>query len=181
MLTKYETFWGENLMKALILSAVLLISTAPSFGQEISVISQANLASVLEQTIPVFEKQTGYKVHVALGNPGVTLQRLRDKEPADVVIVTTTILDKVVADGFLRKEAAFPIARGRIGVGVGHNLPKPVLPDAASFANFMLKAKSVAMVDPKGGSGTSPPVLAALDRMGILKEIEAKTKFLKGA
>jgi molybdate transport system substrate-binding protein len=163
--------------------ALLLVAVpfAVSTAEEIKVISQANIVGPVEKLLPVFEKQSGVKVSFAWGNPGVTLARLRASEPSDVVIVTTTIFDEVVKDGYLNRETAYPLVRGRIGVGVASTEPEPNIPDKEAFKEFMLKAKSVGFVDPKGGSGTSPPVLAALNAMGIGPEISAKTKFYAGA
>ena len=133
------------------LTALLLFLTpfaSAVLAEELKVISQSNIAGPLEKLLPIFEKARGVRVSVAWENPGVTLTRLRNNEPSDVVIVTTTIFDTVVKEGFFIKDSAYPFVRGRIGVGVSPTDPQPNIPNKEAFREFMLKANSIGMVDP---------------------------------
>ncbi|HEX3974052.1 MAG TPA: substrate-binding domain-containing protein [Stellaceae bacterium] len=41
--------------------------------------------------------------------------------------------------------------------------------------------KTIGLVDPKGGSGTSPPFIKAVQDLGIASEIEPKYRYIPGA
>src|SRR4051794_36137265 len=129
-------FW-RKLMKTWAVSAsVLLMTTVSSFPQDVSVISQSNVAGPLNKLVSMFEKQAGLKVSVSWGTPAVTLARLRNNEHSDVVIVSTTIYEAVVKEGYLNRDSSGPIARTRTGVGVAESEDQPVIPDMFAFKNF---------------------------------------------
>ncbi len=161
--------------------ASLAASMAAARGAEIHVVSQANVKSALARIIAQFEKETGDKVTTAFGNPGVTLERLRKGERADVVIVSTTILDTVLKEALIEPATRVEIARSKIGLAVGAAAPMPVMTDRASFIALVRRLKRIALVDPATGGGTSPPFIKAVEALGVAAEIAPKYRFYKGA
>ena len=53
--------------------------------------------------------------------------------------------------------------------------------DKAAFIAFLRKVKTIGLVDPKGGSGTSPPFMKAVEDLGIASEIAPKYRYFQGA
>lgn len=168
-------------MKSLVLFMAVMPLLTPARAAEIAVVSQANVAAALRKIADRFETDTGSRVSLAFGNPGVTLERLRKGEPADVVIVSTTILDTVLAEGHVDKSSRVEIARGRIGIGVAADAPVAAMTDKASFIALLRAARTIALVDPAGGGGTSPPFMRAVEALGLAMEIAPKYRMFKGA
>ncbi len=161
--------------------ACVLFTATLARGAELNVISQANSAVALKQIAAQFERTSSVQVSLALGNPGVTLERLRKGEPADVVIVTTTILDAVIGEGHIQPATRVEIARGQIGLGVAAGAEKPAMTDRASFIALVRKLNTIGLVDPASGGGTSPPFIKAVEALGMAAEIAPKYRFYKGA
>lgn len=165
------------------LAALLLLVTAalPAFAGDLTVIGQATALDAFNKLVPRFERQTGDKVQISLGNPGVTHDRLQKNPDVDVIIVGTSLLTTLAKEGVV-SDAAMRIAIGatHIGMAVPVHAKKPVLRDAASFIAFLRKVKTIGLVDPNGGSGTSPPFIAAVKALGLDAEIVPKYRFYQG-
>jgi molybdate transport system substrate-binding protein len=148
---------------------------------DLSVISQGTIAGAFRELVPQFENQTGDKINFVLGNPGVTLDRIRKAAPPpDVVIVGTAILGTLLREGLVDPNTRMEIAKSKIGMAVPSGAQKPVVTDKASFTEFIRKVSSIALVDPNGGSGTSPPFIKAIEEMGLAAEIAPKYKYYEG-
>lgn len=57
-----------------------------ALAADLKVLSVGTVGSVLHELIPAYERQTGNKVQINFGNPAITLERLVQGEPADVVM-----------------------------------------------------------------------------------------------
>jgi ABC-type molybdate transport system substrate-binding protein len=165
------------------LAALLLLVTAasPALAGDLTVIGQATALDAFDKLVPRFEKQTGDKVQMSLGNPGVTHDRLQKNPDVDVIIVGSSLLARLAKEGAV-SDAATRIAIGttHIGMAVPVHAQRPVLRDAASFASFLRQVKTIGLVDPNGGSGTSPPFIAAVKALGLDAEIAPKYRFYQG-
>jgi ABC-type molybdate transport system substrate-binding protein len=162
---------------------VLLIASLPSaYAAELNVVGQATTAGALRVLVPRFEKQTGDKVHLMLGNPGVTYNNLKSTPNADVIIVASALHDRLVKEGLLTDTTQLALGRSEIGMAVSAKAKKPApFRNKAAFIAFLRKVKTIGLVDPKGGSGTSPPFIKAVQGLGIASEIEPKYRYIPGA
>jgi molybdate transport system substrate-binding protein len=160
--------------------ASFIISSVPQ-AAELNVVSQANVKEALTLIIAQFEKETSDKINVAFGNPGVTLQRLRNGEPVDVVILSTTIIETVMKDGLADAASAVEIAKGSIGFCVKPTSVAPTVTDKASLITFLRSVSSIALVDPAAGGGTAMPLIDAIRSLKLDAEISPKYRMYKGA
>jgi molybdate transport system substrate-binding protein len=167
------------------LAALLLffLAALPSaFAAELNVVGQATTAGALRLLAPRFEKQTGDTVHLMLGNPGVTYDNLKATPNADVVIIASALHDRLVKEGLLGDTTQVALGRSEIGMAVSAKAKKPAaFRDKAAFIAFLRKVKTIGLVDPKGGSGTSPPFMKAVEDLGIASEIAPKYRYIQGA
>jgi ABC-type molybdate transport system substrate-binding protein len=162
---------------------VFLMASLPSaYAAELNVVGQATTAGALRLIVPHFEKQTGDKVHLMLGNPGVTYNNLKATPNADVVIVASALHDRLIKEGVLTDTTQVALGRSEIGMAVSAKAKKPApFRSKAAFIAFLRKVKTIGLVDPKGGSGTSPPFIKAVQDLGLASEIEPKYRYIPGA
>lgn len=162
---------------------VFLTAALPSArAAEVVVVGQATTAGALRLLAPRFEKETGDKVRLMLGNPGVTYDNLKATPNADVVIIASALHDRLVKEGLLSDSTRVALGRSEIGMAVSAKAKKPPpFRDKAAFIAFLRKVKTIGLVDPKGGSGTSPPFMKAIEDLGIAAEITPKYRYIPGA
>ncbi len=102
-------------------SVFFLTAALPSAqAAELIVVGQATTAGALRLLAPRFEKETGDKVRLMLGNPGVTYDNLKATPNADVVIVASALHDRLIKEGAAQRfdaGRARPVGdrHGRVG------------------------------------------------------------------
>ncbi len=162
---------------------VFLLAALPTaHAAELVVVGQATTAGALRLLVPRFEKETGDKVRLMLGNPGVTYDNLKATPNADVVIVASALHGRLLKEGVLSDTTQIALGRSEIGMAVSAKAKKPPpFRDKAAFIAFLRKVKTIGLVDPKGGSGTSPPFIKAIEDIGIASEIAPKYRYIPGA
>ncbi len=151
-----------------------------ALATDLTILAQGTAAGALRPLISQFEKENGDTINVTFGNPGVTLDRIRKGDGTDVVIVVTLIVDTVVKEGLADPASRTPIATSRIGMAVAAGAPKPLFTNRASFTEAMHKLQTIGLVDPNGGSGTSPHFIKAVETAGLASEISPKYRFYQG-
>lgn len=161
---------------------IFLIAAMPSaWAGKLTVIGQATTAGALDRLVPQFEKRSGDTVQMMLGNPGVTLDRIHKDPTVDVVIVASALLGTLQKEAAVEDSTRVALGRTRIGMAIAAGAKRPVFRDAASFTAFLHSVKTIGLVDPKGGSGTSPPFIQAVAALGLAAEIAPKYRFYQGA
>jgi molybdate transport system substrate-binding protein len=162
---------------------VFLIASLPSAqAAELVVVGQATTAGALRLLAPRFEKETGDTLRLMLGNPGVTYDNLKATPNADVVIVASALHDRLIKEGVLSETNKVALGKSEIGMAVSATAKKPAgFRNKAAFIAFLRQAKTIGLVDPKGGSGTSPPFMKAVEDLGIASEIAPKYRYIQGA
>jgi ABC-type molybdate transport system substrate-binding protein len=169
------------MLRIALLLSLLIATTAAAVASDLTVIGQATAIGALKQLVPRFEKQSGDSVDIALGNPGVTLDRLRKAPAVDVLIVGTNLWNTALKEGWVDESTRITLGQTHIGMGIAAKAKMPVFRDAASFTAFVRKVKTIGLVDPNGGSGTSPPFMKAVEALGIASEIAPKYRYFAGA
>lgn len=151
-------------------------------GGDVNVVGQAVLAGAMRALAPQFEKESGEKLNLVLGNPGVTGERIRNETPADVHILGMALLTKLKDEGFVDDATRVPLGKTQIGMAVPAGAVMPAaFDDRDSFIAFIRRVATIGLVDPKGGSGTSPPFIAAVEKLGLAAEIAPKYRYFAGA
>jgi len=154
----------------------------PAEAAELTVVGQATAAGALRSLAARFEQQTGDKIVLQLGNPGVTRDRIKATPNADVVILSASVHERLVKEGLLTDTTQVVLGQSKIGMAVSAKAKKPApFRNKADFIAFLRKAKTIGLVDPKGGSGTSPPFMKAVEELGIASEIAPKYRYIPGA
>lgn len=100
-------------------------------------------------------------------------------EAADLIIVLDTGIDELTKQGKV-VPGRTDFARAGIGVAVRKGALRPdiSMPDALKRA--LLNAKAVAHTEPSAGGVTAMHLLRMFEKLGIAKEVAAKTKLAAG-
>ena len=130
-----------------VLAAGLLLAGS-ALAAEITVMSSGGFYSAMEELAPAFEKETGHKVILVSGSsmgssPTAIPNRMQRGETADLLMLASTELDKLIAQGFAVKGSRVDLVHSKIGMVVRAGAPKPDISTKAAFEKTLLDAKSI--------------------------------------
>ncbi len=118
-----------------------------------------------------FETETGTHIDPVFAPTVGLLERLRNGEPADVLILTTEALDDLAAKGTVAPESCVHLARSFVGLAVKAGAVHPDISTEDALRKTLLGARSVAY-SRIGASGIFFAQL--IERMGIAPEVIAR-------
>lgn len=159
-------------------AAALLLTTPPAQAAEIKTLITTAMNEAVVVLVPQFEKATGHKVTVSHDPSGGLARRLRGGEFADMILVASPELDKLIAEGKVVNRV--DVSRTGIGIAVKKGAPKPDVSTPEALKRALLAAKSVGHTAPAGGGITALHLLRTFEKLGIAKEVAAKTKLAAG-
>lgn len=159
----------------------VLLSSAPALRahSEITLIAPGGIRAAIEQLIPDFERETGYKVKATFGSGLGTKQQVARGEAFDVPIVQPPYPD-VLASGHVVPSSAKPLASVAVGVAVRQGAPKPDISTAAAVKRALLAAKAVSYPNPAGGAAAGISFDETLKKLGIAEQLQPKLKRAQG-
>ena len=145
---------------------------------DLKVITGAGMTAPVNVIAADFGAKTGSHVIVIGDTTGGVQKRLESGEQADLVLVTTAVMDKLTKESLVVADHS-DIARVMVGIGVRKGAPEPDISSAAAVKSALLAAKSISYVDPAAGGVTGPFFAALCQRLGIASEVAAKTVLKK--
>jgi len=147
---------------------------------EIKVLTTGAFKQVVVALVPEFEKATGHKVIVDNGTVGQLTQRVEAGEAFDVLVLSPRGIEDFIKKGKIVAGTNANLAKVGVGVMVKAGAPKPNIDSVEAFKQALLKAKSVAYIDPASGGSSGIYVSGLLDKLGIADQIKPKAKLKKG-
>ena len=129
---------------------------------------------------PNYERQTGNKVVIDNGTTGQLKARINGGEAFDVVVITPAVVDEMIKSGKVAAGSEVKLAGVGIGVVVKEGAPKPDISTVEAFKQALLKAKTVAYIDPASGGSSGIYIDKLLEKLGIADQIRPKAKLKKG-
>ncbi|HEX9431574.1 MAG TPA: substrate-binding domain-containing protein [Burkholderiales bacterium] len=144
---------------------------------EINGLSTIAVQSAMEELIPHFEKASGHKVHVAFGLGVAMAKRVQDGEAADFVLGPRSAIDGLAKAGKLAPGSDAALARSSVAVAVRKGAPKPDISTPDALKRALLAAKAISYSNPAYGGASGVHFAKVLERLGIVDEMKAKTKF----
>lgn len=157
----------------------LLVTVGLAQAGEVRVISAGAVKSIVTDLVPAYEKETGNKVVMEFGPMGFVRQKLAS-DPADVVIMSDTVLDDTIAKGGVVAGSRSDIWRTGMGVGVREGAAKPDISSVDAFKRTLLEAKSIVYVDPASGATSGTHFAAVLQKLGLAEALKPKTRLVPG-
>jgi molybdate transport system substrate-binding protein len=119
-----------------------------------------------DELVPGF----GTDVVTTLSSTGAIPGQVASDAPLDLVIATSDVIDRFIAEGTVRPGTRVDLVRSGVGVVVKAGAPKPDIRSAASVRQALLDARSVGYS--QGPSGVY--LLKLFETLGIAAEVAAK-------
>jgi molybdate transport system substrate-binding protein len=159
--------------------ALLLSSSPPAYGAEITLIAPGGIRAAFEELLPAFERATGHKVKATFGSGGGTKERIVKGEPFDVPVAQPP-LDPVIASGYVALQSETPLATVSIGLAVRAGAPKPDISTADAVKRLFLAAKAISYPNAASGAAAGVSMNETLQKLGIAEQMKPKIKLGQG-
>ena len=165
-------------MRAIIAVAALLIATANAGAAEIKALITTAMQAAIVELVPPFERATGHKVTISYDPSGGLAKRLRGGEFADIILIASVELDKLIGEGKVKDRT--DVSRTGIGLAVRNGAPHPDVSTPDALKRALLAAKSVGQSSIEGGGITAVHVQRVFSQLGISEQVLPKLKFAAG-
>ncbi len=165
-------------MRAIIAIATLLIASSTAGAAEIKALITTAMQAAIVELVPPFEKATGHKVTISYDPSGGLANRLRKGEFADMILIASIELDKLIGDKKVKDRT--DVSRTGIGLAVKKGAPHPDVSTPDALKRTLLAAKSIAQTSIEGGGITAFHVQRVLSMLNIREEVSPRLKFAKG-
>jgi molybdate transport system substrate-binding protein len=163
-----------------VLSAALTGLATHADAAELKILTAGAFKQVVLALVPDYEKACGNKVIVDNDTAGGLVKRIEGGESFDVAIITPKAIDDLAAAGKVARGSNTKIASVGIGVVVKEGAPRPDISTVEAFRQALLKAKTVAYIDPASGGSSGIYLDQLFEKMGIAGDIRPKAKLKKG-
>lgn len=168
-----------NRFPTLCLTLSLLVCST-SDAAEIRVMNSGGFSAAYKALTPVFEKKSGHTLNNAWGpsmgdTPDAIPMRLRRGEPADLLIMVGSALERMMSRGDVACSLRRDLASSGIGMSVRLGAHKPDISTVEALKTTLLKARSIAYSDSASGEYISKVLFKEL---GIEKEVSGKSRMI---
>lgn len=170
----------KALRYAALIAGALGLASPPAGAAEVKVLTAGAFKQVVLALAPNYERQTGNKVVIDNGTTGQLKARINGGEAFDVVVITPAVVDEMIKSGKVAAGTEVKLAGVGIGVVVKEGAPKPDISTVEKFKAALLKAKTVAYIDPASGGSSGIYIDKLLEKLGIADQIRPKAKLKKG-
>jgi molybdate transport system substrate-binding protein len=142
-------------------------------SDEIQLLSTVGMQPAVPDLLAQFERSTGHTVKVTWGLAAVLKKQFTEGTPADVLLLTSPLVEDLVRQGKVAAGSKVDVARSGIGVAVKAGAPRPDVSTPEALRATVLAAKSVGFAR-EGISGVE--FARALERLGVAEQVRAKYK-----
>ena len=149
------------------LSAAMIV---PADAAEIQLLGSTAMREALDELLPHFEKESGHTVVKSLYPAATLVWKVKEGEPADIVMTTPDNLAELMRTKHLVEGTRVDFAHARVGVAVKAGAPKPDIGTPEALKAAFLAAKSIGIS--RGPSGVH--LLSAMAKIGIADQVKAK-------
>jgi molybdate transport system substrate-binding protein len=165
-----------------LLALTLVLVPRPARADEIHVMVSGGFTAAYNLLVAEWEKATGHTVATVYGasmgtTPTSIPNRLARGEPADIVILARTALDRLAADGKVVAGSPTDLVRSRIGMAVKTGAKAPDISTEARFRQVLLDAKSIAYSDSASGVYIATELFK---KLGIASQVAGKATMVPG-
>jgi len=155
------------------LALLALTAWSRAEAAEITVLSTVGMQPATTELIAQFERASGHKIVVTYGLAAVLKNQFLEGKPADVLILTSPIVEDLAGQGKVVPGSKVDVARSGVGIGVKAGAPRPDIGTPDALKRAVLAAKSVGF-SKEGASGVA--FAKVLERLGIAEQVRAKYK-----
>jgi molybdate transport system substrate-binding protein len=165
-----------------LLALTLVLVAAPARADEIRVMVSGGFTAAYKVLVAEWEQATGHTVATVYGasmgeTPTSIPNRLARGEPADIVVLARTALDRLADAGKVVAGSQTDLVRSRIGMAVKAGVKKPDISTEARFRQVLLDARSIAYSDSASGVYISTELFK---KLGIADQVAGKVTMIPG-
>ena len=143
----------------------------------VRVLSTLALKGAMSRLAGQFQAATATRIDADFAPTVGLLERLRNAEAADIVILTREGLDELIVEGTVSADSKVDLARSYVGIAVKAGAPCPDIATRAALCKALLAARSVAY----SRIGASGIYFARLiEQLGIASDINARAVITAG-
>lgn len=162
------------------ISAARSTPSATSSATALTVFTSGGFNAAFDTLAASYRQTTGTPITIAHGpsmgdTPNAIPARLGRREPADVVILARSGLDKLAEAGLVVPDTAIDLGLSKIAVAVRAGAPVPDISTPDAVRATLLKAKSVAWSDSASGVYIQSTML---DRLGVADQVRPKGRMI---
>lgn len=150
-----------------------------SNAAEVKLLSALGFKEVIDDLGPKFESASGHKLAIKFGTLGELVKLVQGGENADLIIVPRQGIDSLAKDGKLASGNVTTLASSGIVIVVRKGAPRPDISSPEALKRALLNAKSITYGNPADGGASAVHFAKVLERLGIEKEMKAKTLYAK--
>ncbi len=127
-----------------------------------------------------FARDTGREVALEFGTAGAIRKKMLEGARPDVAAATAAVIADLQGAGLLAAGTEVKLGTTGVGLAVREGAPQPDISSIEAFRRTLLAAKSVACIDPASGGTSGIHFASVLKRLGIDREVGAKSVLVFG-
>ena len=159
-----------------------MLASGYAFAQDLTVMGSGAFSEPYKLLAPQYEKKTNEHLTFVPGPsmgtaPTAIPMRLARKEPADVIILARTELDKLTAQGLVVNGSQVDLVRSQIAMAVKAGAAVPDISTVDKLKQVLLQAKSIAVSDSASGVYLTTELFPT---WGLEKELTPKIQRVVG-
>jgi molybdate transport system substrate-binding protein len=162
------------------IAAVLGTLAGMARADEVRLLSVGAVQNAVRSLAADFTKDSGHQIVLTFGSPVIVMQKIRDGEVFDAVIVSEPAMDQLDGDGIVNPESRERLANTGLGVAVRDGAPVPDLSTPDAFKQALTNAKSIVYGDPSLPNQSGEKAEKVLAKAGLLDALKGKLKIVPG-
>jgi molybdate transport system substrate-binding protein len=167
-------------VRTVTIAAVLLSLAGMARAAEIRVLSVGAVQNAVKSLAGDFARESGHQVIFTIGSPVIVMQKIKDGETYDAVIVSEPAMDQLDKEGTVNPESRVRLANTGMGVAVRDGAPLPDLSTPDAFKAALLAAKSIVYGDPTLPNQSGEKAEKILAKAGLLDALKPKLQVVPG-
>jgi molybdate transport system substrate-binding protein len=170
----------RGLRRSITIAAVLMSLTGMAAGAEVRVLSVGAVQHAVRSLAEDFAKETGHQIVFTIGSPAIVMQKIKDGETHDAVIVSEPAMDLLDREGIVNPESRERLATTGLGVAIRAGAPAPDLSTPGAFKQALLAATSIVHGDPTLPNQSGEKAEKVLANAGLLDALKPKIQIVAG-
>lgn len=142
---------------------------------EIRILSAGAAQAVVENITSPYTRETGHEVRAEFGAVGAMKARVVAGEPVDVVVLTSALIDELVASGHVAAGTRADLGKVGTGVTVRAGTLLPDISSEQALRGSLLAATKLVCPDPAVATA-GKVVMQVLERLGIADQVRPRLR-----
>lgn len=140
------------------------------------ILSAGAAQAVTERIIEAFKRDTGCDVTADFGAVGAMNAQVTAGAPADVIVLTKTMIDELISTGFVQAGSRFDLGKVGTGVAVRAGTPMPHVSSADTLEASIRASSRIVCPDPAIATA-GKIVMNLLEKLQVLEDVRKRLQF----